>query len=400
MTFIVQAVSSTVELVYQNANSFINVYPQYHQVGNYIYAVIQPSQWIPVKSEYQASILSSMTNLETIPIIQLVYTSTLSNNSEELRIFRNFKRIQTMSGKIVISCSIKPTVPIRIRFKILNRFDLAERLNRYISVGIGFSVDDDYDTQAVLTGYNPISQATTYLAAQLPQCTNQQSGIVRPEFLDRLAKLEYGYNQTFGVSNTFRIIGYASSSGGSAITTEYADYESVRAVAKNSWYQECSIESISDALSFTNAAFLFSKQQAVSLDMTRLYTQHVVDFSHMLSDNPNLKKIIGLEHLITDSAKDISHMFENNTSLTHVDLSHLRLKQVTNIEGLFKGCSSLTEINFTSILFSAAGRSYLYSQPDIFTGVPDDCHIIVADAETQVMIMKTYPNLTNVTTTS
>lgn len=400
MDFVVQNVSSTVELVYQNEDAVVNVYPQYHQVGELVYTIVNPNQWYLTSSGYRVQLNNALIEPETVPMIQLVYTSNMSTRSEELNIFKHFILVSTNKSILSIYCSIQPKVTIRLRYRVLNKLDLAVPMNRYFAIGIGYGVDSDFMSSLMLTGYNPVNGRTLPLAGALPVVNHRQSGTVTAQMLNRLEKLERGYNLTFSDLKCFRIRGYAAASGGSEISTEYADYEAVRAITQNSWYQNCAIESISEDNQFITAEALFASQQAVSLDVTQLYTQNVTDFNHMLANNPNLQNIIGLDCLMTDNAEDISYMFENDTALTKIDLSQLRLNNVKNIEGLFKGCSSLTELNFTSILFSTAGRSYLYQQPDIFTGVPDNCHIIVADTETQVIIMKAYPNLKNVTTNS
>lgn len=400
MDFVVQNISSTTELVYQNEDAVINVYPQYHQVGELVYTIVNSNQWYLTSSGYRVQLNNTLIGPETVPMIQLVYTSNMSTRPEELNIFKHFTLVSTTNDTLSIYCSIQPMVTIRLRYRVLNKLDLAVPMNRYFAIGIGYGVDDDFMSSLMLTGYNPVNGRTLPLAGALPVVNHRQSGTVTSQMLNRLEKLERSYNLTFSDLNCFRIRGYSAASGGSEIITEYADYESVRAIMQNSWYQNCAIESVSEDIQFTTAAFLFAFQQASSLDVTRLYTQNVTDFNHMLSNNPNLQNIIGLDCLMTDNGENISYMFENDSALTKVDLSQLRLNKVTSIEGLFKGCSSLTEIDITSILFSNASSLHLYQQPDIFTGVPDNCHIIVADAETQVMIMKAYPNLTNVTTTS
>lgn len=400
MTFNVKDVSSTIELVYENEDAVVNVYPQYHQVGDFVYTTIAANQWVLTSAGYQIQLSNTLIGPDTVPMIQLVYTNDMAHRPDELSIFKHFTKVVTTTGKLAIYCSIRPTVTIRLRYRILNKFDLAVTLNRVFAIGIGYGINEDFSTNLMLTGYNPVSGMSIPLAGQLPTVNHRQSGAIMPELLNRLEKLERGYDLTFSASKHFRIRGYATSSGGSEIITEYDDYAAVRAIAQNSWYQACAIESVSQDNTFTTAESLFASQQAESLDVTRLYTQNVTDFNHMLANNPNLDTIIGLSCLITDAAEDISYLFENDTSLTEIDLSQLRLNKIQNIEGLFKGCTGLQEINFTSIVFSVAGRSYLYQQPDIFTGVPNNCHIIVADTETQTLIMQEYPNLTNVTTTS
>lgn len=400
MNFIVQAISSSVELVYQNEEAVVNVYPQYHQVGDYVYTTISSSSWILTSTGYQAQVLNGQITVESIPMIQLVYTSDTSHRAEELNIFKHFTQVTTLNGKMFIYCSVNPTVNIRLRFRVLNRFDLAVFLNRYFANGIGFSIGSDSSVNAVLTAYNPTKQSVNQLSAQIPMCSTRQSGTMTPDLFNRIAKLESAYNSGFDSQKTFRIKGYATSSEGSEISTEYADYTAVIAVAANTWYQDCVIESVSDDISFLTAANLFNNQGAITLDITRLYTPYVTDMNHMLSDNADLEEIFGLRNLMVSKVTDMSYMFENDASLGYIDLSALRLNNLTNIEGMFKNCSSLQELRLTSINFMTQTNTYLYEQPDIFTGIPNNCHVIVNTDVEATMIRNTYPNLTNVTTAS
>lgn len=400
MNFIVQSISSSVELVYQNEQAVINVYPQYHQVGDYVYTTLQPSDWSLTSAGYAAQIPNGLITTDSIPMIQLVYTTDTSHRADELNIFNHLTQVTTLSGKMFLYCSIRPTVNIRLRFRVLNKFDLAVFLNRYFANGIGFSIDDDSTVSAVLTAYNPTKQSVNQLSAQIPVCSTRQSGTMTPDLFNRLAKLESAYNAGFEFQKKFRIKGYATSSGGSEISTEYADYAAVIAISANTWYQECVIESVSEDVTFTTAELLFNNQGATSLDITRLYTSNVTDMNHMLADNADLEEIIGLPNLMTSRVTDMSYMFENDTSLTHIDLSALRLNNLTTIEGMFKNCSALQELRLTSINFMAQPNDYLYEQPDIFTGIPNNCHVIVNTEVEATMIRDTYPNLTNVTTAS
>ena len=150
-------------------------------------------------------------------------------------------------------------------------------------------------------------------------------------------------------------------------------------------------------MSFITAERLFSNQDATSVDLTRLFTSNVTDMNHMLADNSQLTQIIGLRCLMVSEVSDMSYMFENDSALTSLDLSALHLNNLENIEGMFKGCSALQELRLTSIHFLSGDYQPLYQQSDIFTGIPDDCHIIVNTDEEATAIYQEYPNLTNVT---
>ena len=62
----------------------------------------------------------------------------------------------------------------------------------------------------------------------------------------------------------------------------------------------------------------------------------------------SLTNIKGLEHLNTSQVTDMSGMFLGCSSLTEIDLSHFDTSQVTNMNGMFMECSSLTALDLAS----------------------------------------------------
>ena len=62
----------------------------------------------------------------------------------------------------------------------------------------------------------------------------------------------------------------------------------------------------------------------------------------------SLTNIKGFEHLNTSQVTDMSGMFLGCSSLTEIDLSHFDTSQVTNMNGMFMECSSLTALDLAS----------------------------------------------------
>ena len=62
----------------------------------------------------------------------------------------------------------------------------------------------------------------------------------------------------------------------------------------------------------------------------------------------SLTNIKGFEHLNTSQVTDMSGMFLGCSSLTEIDLSHFDTSQVTNVNGMFMECSSLTALDLAS----------------------------------------------------
>ena len=61
-----------------------------------------------------------------------------------------------------------------------------------------------------------------------------------------------------------------------------------------------------------------------------------------------LTTIEGLEHLNTSEVTDMEGMFESCSSLTALDLSRFNTDKVTNMESMFYGCSALKELDLSN----------------------------------------------------
>ncbi len=58
-----------------------------------------------------------------------------------------------------------------------------------------------------------------------------------------------------------------------------------------------------------------------------------------------LKQIEGLEYLNTQNVTDMNGMFNGCSDLTSLDVSHFKTQNVTNMSGMFSGCSGLTSLD-------------------------------------------------------
>ena len=65
-------------------------------------------------------------------------------------------------------------------------------------------------------------------------------------------------------------------------------------------------------------------------------------------DFANLTIIEGIKNLNTSNVTDMSGMFEGCSSLTSLDLSNFDTSNVTDMGGMFYGCSSLTSIDLSN----------------------------------------------------
>lgn len=398
MLFTVSQISPAVELVFADAERFINVYPAYHQNGDLIYCIVSPEAWTLVGTEYRWETTFPAITDTTVPVIQLIYSynSTQSQRQREYNSFKSITSVETVEGKLYLRSSIRPSTSFRIRYRRLDRMDLAIPLNRYLGVGIGAGLKSD-SVDLSMTAMNPMNNQSLLLTARLQEASVKYAGVMSSDLVARLLKLEDMYNQ--GFNRPYRIEGYASASASTPISTYYSDIESVQSVSQDTWYKECSIYSTTDAVDFITAAHLFYQQQATVLDLTHIYTGNVESFSYALAANVLLQSIKGLQLLDTRKVTDISYMFSDDAALESVDLGSCDLSSVTNIAGLFKGCASLNYLDVRSIDFTKTdgNGTALIEQTDVFTGVPDNCVIWVGGEIQYNAIHAVYPNLTGIT---
>lgn len=398
MLFKVSQISPAVELIFSDAEKFINVYPAYHQNGDLIYANVNPAAWNLIGTEYRWETTFTGITDTTVPVIQLIYSynATQAQRQQQYEAFKTITSVETVANKLYLRAPIRPNVPFRIRYRRLDRMDLAIPLNRYIGIGLGINPNHD-STDLSMTALNPLTGQSLLLTSRLQGANVGYAGAMTSDMVARILKLEDTYNETF--TQPYRIKGYSSASAATPITTYYADIASVQAVAQGTWYKECAIYSTTDAPDFTTAVRLFYQQQATVLNLTHIYTGNVVSFNYALAANGLLQDIKGLQLLDTHKATDISYMFADDSSLESIDVGTCDFKNVLNVEGLFKGCTSLQYLDIRSIDFTKTDGqgTTLIEQPDVFTGVLDSCEIWVGGQAQRDAIIAVYPNLTGIT---
>lgn len=391
MLFTVSQISPDVELVYANADKYISVYPPYHQKSDLIYQNVNVSDWTVVGTRYRWSTTFYGITDDTVPVIQLVYSydATQEQKNQQYAAFKVITQVETTTGKLYFYAPTCPPVNFRIRYRILDKLDLAISLNRGLVVGAGFSSEIE-QVRAILSSYNPVSGNIQTLSAEIPAGTARTCGSMPAGYSSRLKKLEMRIDDLqFSSGRSFKVVGYQDSLLSALVTEEYA---AVSDIASDTWYGDCVIQSRAVNPGFTDASDMLKSQSITNLDLSCLYTETAEDMSYMLADMSDLETITGLELLDTRSATDISYMFSDDVSLLEVDLSTWITHSLTNIEGLFKGCTSLTRIDVSSFDFTN-----LISQPDIFTGIPNDCIIYVNGQAQYDLVHTAYPNLTGIT---
>lgn len=78
------------------------------------------------------------------------------------------------------------------------------------------------------------------------------------------------------------------------------------------------------------------------------YPVKIASFLFSGSGLPNLKTIVGMDNLDWSQVTDLQGMFWGCSSLESVDLSFINTKNVTTMAALFSGCSSLKSVDLSS----------------------------------------------------
>lgn len=399
MLFTVSQISPSVELVFANSDKFINVYPEYHQVGGLNYRNVDVAAWSLVGTQYRWSASLPIINADTVPVIQLIYSynATSAQRQQQYNAFKSITSVETAEGVLYLYTPIQPTVGFRIRFRTLNKVDLAINLNQLYARGLAYQGNPTGLT-SILTAFNPVANLTQNLAANVPLGTSNAAGAMPAGFTSRLAKLEKTIGDlSFQPTKNAKITGYSDAGQTTLITQYYTDVVDIQ--GGSPWYGDCVFGNRPNSPTNPDCSELFKNQTATGWDVTEFYSNGVIDMSYFFADNANLTQIIGLDLLDTGSLTDISYMFSGDSLLTHLDLSAWITQNITNIEGLFKNCSGLTEIDVRNFDFTYKpdGVTALIEQADVFTGVPNDCVIWVGGEVQYNAIHAAYPNLTGIT---
>ena len=102
-------------------------------------------------------------------------------------------------------------------------------------------------------------------------------------------------------------------------------------------------------------------------------------------------KIIDVSNLDTSSVTNMYGMFRGCSSITSLDLSNFNTSNVTDMYQLFYDCKVLSNLNISNFDFTKV-TSYAY----MFNNVPNDCYILVKDATAKDWITSKFTSLTNV----
>lgn len=149
------------------------------------------------------------------------------------------------------------------------------------------------------------------------------------------------------------------------------------------------ITNLSDVTSF-NQAF-YQAKGLVKPDFSNwTFSQNTNYLQNVFEGCTNLEEIslpgLGITHPTTR----ISSMFGGCTKLKKIDLSNFAPRGLLDVGYVFRGCTSLEEIDISSMTMPSSGFTTM------FTGVPDNCLILVKDQTAKDWFTTNWSNLTNV----
>jgi len=83
------------------------------------------------------------------------------------------------------------------------------------------------------------------------------------------------------------------------------------------------------------------------------------DLSYIFGYYSNLTEIVGLQYLNTSKVTNMCGMFDGCSKLTNIDLSHFNTENVTKMGAMFNNCSSLTSLDVSKFNSSKVTEMYM-----------------------------------------
>lgn len=127
-----------------------------------------------------------------------------------------------------------------------------------------------------------------------------------------------------------------------------------------------------DSLNFANVnnmSYMFSNTALTSLNLNHFNAQSVVNFSYFLYNNKKLTNLTGINNLVTESATNLSNMFQGCVNLQNITIDGWNTENVTDMSYFFDSNSqtldsSIYKINgFESLnLNNLVNASHLFNK--------------------------------------
>ena len=168
--------------------------------------------------------------------------------------------------------------------------------------------------------------------------------------------------------------------------------DSLRSAFK--YYKGTELPQISDLSSITNFSEAFENcTNLTNVDFSNMsFSTSIYNFQSVFQYCTNLENVDLSTLGTTPSNLGLSSVFYGCTKLKKVNLSNFAPRGYNTTTNMFSGCTSLEELDISSMNFSNIG---VYTS-NMFTGVPDNCLILVKDQTAKDWFTTNWSNLTNV----
>ena len=147
-----------------------------------------------------------------------------------------------------------------------------------------------------------------------------------------------------------------------------------------------------DTSNMTTMVSMFNSAGGViSLDISGFNTSNVTSFEFMFQNCSSLTSI-NFGNIDTSKVTTMNNMFSGCRSLTTLDLSDFTINSNIITSGMFMNCTSLEKLDIRTMPASKLSSTYMFS------GVSNNCEIIVNSQTEKDVMTSNWPNLASVKT--
>jgi len=148
-----------------------------------------------------------------------------------------------------------------------------------------------------------------------------------------------------------------------------------------------------DTSNVTNMAGMFSGCSGLSsLDVSKFNTSKVKYMGAMFQSCSKLTNL-NVSTFNTSNVENMVSMFEGCSRITTLNLSNFSAKNVIFTGSMFYGCSKLTTLNISNFDIASLGTA---GMKNMFTNIPNNCRITVANTGSKNTVLYLNSSLTNV----
>ena len=286
------------------------------------------------------------------------------------------------------------------------------------------SIDSDIKSSNIKKGVNILGVNGTLEEGIIPtgtkfinsngdyDVTNYANASVDIDIIEPTGTIEISANGTYDVKNYASASVHVESSGGSYAPRYFS-------------FNGCTYEDLNPEVSGIDGKNLESLEKSFiscsklkSIDLSKLNTSNVTTLASLFSGCSSLTNV-NLENFDVSNVTNMRYVFKNCSSIVNLDLSSWGTCKSKYFNDMFYGCSKLQSIDLRNFNTTGAGQTtssmfqscsslkhldmrsfdfYVSQYSSMFSGVPNDCEIIVKDDTMKTRIKSFQSTLTNVKT--